>query len=422
MPRGKKESCSGPEGGCTVKLFSRCSAAGAAAAFLLTPAALFAAADAGGIMPQAEKNTLHVAVLGVLFLLWVAGIILLRIHFREISHIPSLGVILVIVFLVVIIAPRTQSRGGISVLSWLHVLWTGYAYWIVLMRLFIKSSPNPAARRADIQFNLAFLAAVLFASSAVIRIPAHMPVWLKGTPVAGYAAGIFFVSLPTLWLAAKAVWNTTRKAPSPMVSRGMFAGLAAAVMASLFFFLPLGLARYVLYPEMNSPHVGMGRVSRVRADMRALATAIEAYAVDQSAYPPWTDDPALAVDAAARLRYPSFFEGVPTFPASHSGAYFSLTTPVAYLSNYLFDPLSAPGATFAYYSCIVPHGGPPAALSFGWILWSPGPDGEYDLNLDNVRVYYNPEDTSHESELFTRFAWDPTNGTMSRGDIIRIHQ
>ena len=139
------------------------------------------------------------------------------------------------------------------------------------------------------------------------------------------------------------------------------------------------------------------KVSRVKSDMRSLATALEAYAVDNSDYPV----------AANRL-------GFNWHP--FSSRLYPLTTPISYISTIPKDPfiLALNNTdrniydTFDYYSVsseIVrfPNADPNRNNSlFGrkWRLASRGPDGLKDFT---GRVLY-----------------DPTNGTTSNGDIIMV--
>lgn len=140
------------------------------------------------------------------------------------------------------------------------------------------------------------------------------------------------------------------------------------------------------------------KVSRAQADMRSLATAIEAYAVDWNAYPPYGH------------------------PADHGEAHFvptRLTTPVAYVTTLMPDPFPAlviepamagvpvdhpfhyvndeieptPVAAEKYHACFGHH------RSVLWMMRSHGPNVKCD-----------------EGEM----VYDPTNGTVSDGDIVRF--
>jgi type II secretion system protein G len=136
------------------------------------------------------------------------------------------------------------------------------------------------------------------------------------------------------------------------------------------------------------------KVVRASADMRSLATAIEAYRVDNNRYPPAST------------------------PANFYLGYYKLTSPIAYMTTLPPDLFQKPDYIYgqAYAWNRVPDGftGDRADYFAGfnnpvngffhrssmqWQLQSPGPDRAYS-NFD-----YPP--------------YDPTNGTVSRGDLFR---
>jgi len=162
------------------------------------------------------------------------------------------------------------------------------------------------------------------------------------------------------------------------------------------------------------------KVARVKADMHALATAIESYRVDGNHYPyrqnetanPPTSEPATpqATKRAQRLS--------------------QLTTPIGYISSLpvdLFEShVPAPNNIIDYYDPEqtswllnathprsyqpgrrVPEGGA------GWLLVSVGPD-TYLGAIDNSCA-------CPLGDIRTRgtvyFVYDPTNGTVSKGNI-----
>ena len=141
------------------------------------------------------------------------------------------------------------------------------------------------------------------------------------------------------------------------------------------------------------------KVSRVKNDLRILATALEAYRNDNQGYPDLID---IATGGAWLLK--------------------PLTTPVAYLSVLPPDPFLPPivpeflygrRMTYRYTSYPIPPD--PATL---WSLASNGPD----LRNDTQGVYlgYSPElFTGAHPVLRDWVLYDPTNGTVSRGDLFR---
>jgi prepilin-type N-terminal cleavage/methylation domain-containing protein len=154
------------------------------------------------------------------------------------------------------------------------------------------------------------------------------------------------------------------------------------------------------------------KVSRVKSDMRTLATAIEAYRVDYTGYMPYS------------------VWGQHTDPRYLN----ALTTPVAYVTSIsaMRDPFWAPGdmtydRTVPRYGYIrtwpvLANGTAPAAhacflgalaqgcapVSAQWGLVSPGPDKFQDA------------DTQPSGGPGVFRIYDATNGTRSMGDIWRF--
>ncbi len=165
------------------------------------------------------------------------------------------------------------------------------------------------------------------------------------------------------------------------------------------------------------------KVSRNKADMRACATAIEAYAVDNNKYPPAWD-----YNLAQTSRTWGSFVEVPTGPF-HSRMPGYVTSPVAYMTSVPNDPFRATGAIgiaanlipvgkrHIYYNMDYFYAGginritgliPNAERLAGkWFLYSVGPDGtEWNAPSGTVgqKVYRD---------------YDSTNGTISYGNVFR---
>jgi prepilin-type N-terminal cleavage/methylation domain-containing protein len=190
------------------------------------------------------------------------------------------------------------------------------------------------------------------------------------------------------------------------------------------------------------------KVSRVRSDQRSLATAIEAYYVDHNIYP------AFAVGAGGGYNggMPSYNYWVVTNQGNSGGAadlpcfslnsqsasnasFMTLTTPMSYITTYPADPFATnKGCTFSYAS-VFPGDQALTAIGaggrggVGWILWSFGPDvDEYksDGPSDSPFGVYEPA-IAQPSELLLvggnpAYTYDPTNGTVSEGDVWRVKQ
>ncbi len=148
------------------------------------------------------------------------------------------------------------------------------------------------------------------------------------------------------------------------------------------------------------------KVSRCKADMRSLATAIEAYCVDNNLYP-----------------YPGGPNGYPEIPPvsdpfeTHIPT--RLTTPIAYITSLIEDPfkqsvqldetrhynygernyfiLMGNETDLNAYCELFASG---LSTRVRWYLLSHGPDLDHDDPEGNPAIY------------------DPTNGTVSNGDIL----
>ncbi|MBX7244922.1 MAG: type II secretion system protein GspG [Candidatus Sumerlaeaceae bacterium] len=165
------------------------------------------------------------------------------------------------------------------------------------------------------------------------------------------------------------------------------------------------------------------KVSRNKADLRSLATGLEAYAVDNNAYPPAWDTTFGGTLTWGTLVTPPFHSRVPNY----------ITTPISYMTSLPEDPFRSTtvGAltpplnlverrqiyfNFKYYF-VTPSLAPPNVNNFteatklagAWLMYSIGPDRD-EFNTPGAvavvgqRVYRD---------------YDPTNGTVSLGNVFR---
>jgi len=182
------------------------------------------------------------------------------------------------------------------------------------------------------------------------------------------------------------------------------------------------------------------KVSRAEADMRSLAVAIEAYRVDWNAYPP-----TIEINDVVTFNATPGFAAVPRI-----NRLVILTTPVAHITSVPRDPFgddrepedgsdteSATVPTYLGGDVFLAPGGIDRRASFSvafreypavadgqgqlrtplWVLFSQGPDAD----LDN----YDDLDQTTEivgAQLAVYQAYDPTNGTVSDGDITRFRE
>jgi prepilin-type N-terminal cleavage/methylation domain-containing protein len=144
------------------------------------------------------------------------------------------------------------------------------------------------------------------------------------------------------------------------------------------------------------------KVSRAKSDMRSFSTALESYAVDHNAY----------VDTFGLVK---------------------LTTPVAYISTITRDVFAAhDGSPYLGYMNAIQESDANELANWqvtnstdaqraslaghAWIAWSNGPD-MVDTALKDTQKSFN--DVVNAPGADAGLFYDSTNGTASRGDVLR---
>jgi general secretion pathway protein G len=162
------------------------------------------------------------------------------------------------------------------------------------------------------------------------------------------------------------------------------------------------------------------KVSRCKADMRSITTAIEAYHIDNNRYPgPFeAHDQANWTDSLNEPPFHSRIGSVVTTPIAYMTSL--PTDPFSALENYLTDPPWTNGSDlqismrFVYYnydyydsiSFSSSMGYLAARAAAGkWLLYSPGPDRDWYNDMNGVYISY-----------------DSTNGTVSLGNLFRTQR
>lgn len=148
------------------------------------------------------------------------------------------------------------------------------------------------------------------------------------------------------------------------------------------------------------------KVSAAHNNMRVLANSLEAYAADNNGYPP-------ATGVGIHRRAPYLTNPV-------SCRLIPLTTPISYVTASPKDPMLPGGSfwtmpdydTFDYLDshALMPRG---CGLTSGaeWRLASAGPDSDLAFGGRTVsETTFNARGVDY----------DPTNGTRSQGDIVRV--
>jgi prepilin-type N-terminal cleavage/methylation domain-containing protein len=202
------------------------------------------------------------------------------------------------------------------------------------------------------------------------------------------------------------------------------------------------------------------RVARVQSDLRALATGLESYRVDQNKYPEGTDNPnnydARIADLLGDRARGYYTLRTRTGTAQTAGRDFhTLTTPIAYVATFFTDPFASQASGILTY-CYRPE----KERGNGYILTSFGPDtdlfedaggklGAGTLNAANplsaasdsgsparlgdinerAFVAFLEGDPAAQAAVaafgglqaaLLDLSYDPTNGTVSDGDILRV--
>lgn len=197
------------------------------------------------------------------------------------------------------------------------------------------------------------------------------------------------------------------------------------------------------------------KVSRAKSDMRTLTTGIESYRVDHNHYPLGTDNAAKYPEAIGTFLgplAPGFYafqtrDGAMTVGRDFAG----ITTPVAYMTSIPTDPFAQQASGYLTY-CYRPA----TVRKNGFVLTSAGPDtdllapgGKGSTNTANplstavdsknpsrlgdvnerMVIHFlendapSPATTADIPKLrqyIDDLSYDPTNGTVSDGDVVRI--
>ncbi len=179
------------------------------------------------------------------------------------------------------------------------------------------------------------------------------------------------------------------------------------------------------------------KVSRARSDMRSIATALEAYLVTYNRYPPNPDTSQGFNVTPWQLTTPeSYITTRPKDPFKDGRDVTQNTNPALRDERFYYDYFSIISANeyMQFYSSginifilavddsgMLPGANPGAFIKYGsWLQWSVGPDGKF-WNVDDDFVggvvlrdpAYLPWGYSFD------VPYDPTNGTVSFGNIIR---
>ncbi len=179
------------------------------------------------------------------------------------------------------------------------------------------------------------------------------------------------------------------------------------------------------------------KVSRAKADMRSLATAIEAYAVDNTVYPPM-----VAKNSAKALTGNGFINGPSCFFAGTRGVssrYLWVTTPIAYITSVFRDPFINEAVRFALDpNTLLPNPeydtydySDARTLSRDTAFWTLPQERGYaacsgasyhlvSAGPDRINAFGGGQSDYTVAVRRSGVDYDATNGSISIGDIVRI--
>lgn len=165
----------------------------------------------------------------------------------------------------------------------------------------------------------------------------------------------------------------------------------------------IGILAAIAVPNFLNAQI-RSKIARVESDQRALATALEAYRVDNNSYPPDGDDAmGFAItdfNSAARLQV--------------------LTTPISYITSIPLDPYHVTQQDFPGAEVLFP-GNPPHVYAYN--TWGNyGGAGNQPANRgrpDNYGITSMGPNGIFNSAIGYPLAYHPSNGLVSDGDIVR---
>ncbi|MGC8741439.1 MAG: prepilin-type N-terminal cleavage/methylation domain-containing protein [Candidatus Sumerlaeaceae bacterium] len=156
------------------------------------------------------------------------------------------------------------------------------------------------------------------------------------------------------------------------------------------------------------------KVARCKADMRSMATAVESYAVDNNTYPLYGQikpdnsvyEPATTVGMYDKNEFPMY----------------TITTPIAYITSRFEDPFATKIPGPEPYIRYINYINLPYHL---YTLNNPMSEADKQDILNKSgqwRMIACGPDGDRGADAKLNIIYDPTNGTVSNGDIVRTQK
>lgn len=163
------------------------------------------------------------------------------------------------------------------------------------------------------------------------------------------------------------------------------------------------------------------KVTRVKADMRSVATAFETYRLDNSGYPEY----AVVMLPGTQVQDPATGHGMDYFECFSRVPGLCITTPIAYISSIPVDLFAVgrfPGPEPQVHDISYKNSRQNNRIFTGDRSSEPwlGPNGEKLLkDWGEWRLSSGGPDGTRIDDIKKNLIYDPSNGTLSNGDIVR---
>jgi hypothetical protein len=279
-------------------------------------------------------------------------------------------------------------------------------------------------KRAKKGFKLGLISFVIWILIFVI-IPGDF--WIS-VPLTAVIILIQLISIPSIILSIKDLVAIHKKRVDKSGRKYAIAGLCLGGFSAYLLFNITVL--FIISVTVGLPEETRSFVSKAKGEQNMLATGLEAYYIEHNTYP-MADEP--------RTREPKSYVNDGTYASDGGIIPKILTTPIAYLSALPHDPFKLKGKGYYGFSSgpgpvnligtdngkYLSEGGKPVLGTKGWIITSYGPDkvdGNSGIKFGSIlreeAEWTDNIDTTQP--LATKgLTYDPTNGTLSPGDVWR---
>lgn len=207
--------------------------------------------------------------------------------------------------------------------------------------------------------------------------------------------------------------------------RGVGAGAGFTLIELLIVVAIIAILAAIAVPNFLEAQV-RAKISRANADMRTLATGIEAYAVDHNKYPLYAAFWATA-PGVYQVQDPAASTGNDYFEYLSRNARYALSTPVAYVTSIPQDPFATRYANTGPEPEVRDYAYKNAVFNAEIFVGAPepwlGPGGsQFIADWGHWRLVSAGPDLIRTEDIKVNRVYDGTNGTVSRGDIVRTQR